>query len=318
MFRRLSPLLFLIAASCCSTPRREVAYVAPPVAPPPCNRCAVPAIPPQYGPVPVPAAAVPAVPAGPVYTPPAIPPAAAVPGPGAIPGQVAAPGPVAGAVTPGAVVQGSYNAPATNANPSPAQEPYVRLAPPELSAPGPAPTAEPPLATQQPPSVTDKREPPQASTLAPVDIPQFAQARDRVATGLQPFPDGVAWLKDHGYRTVLHVRAPGTDDAAARRQFEKYGIRYLSLDADPRTLTKADVDRFNRVVTDEANLPLFVYDKDASLTGGLWYLHFRIMEGWSDEKARAEAGRLGFRQEQDDTHRTMWIAVQKLLEANGR
>jgi protein tyrosine phosphatase (PTP) superfamily phosphohydrolase (DUF442 family) len=151
-----------------------------------------------------------------------------------------------------------------------------------------------------------------------VDVPQFAVARERVATGLQPFPDGVTWLKNQGYRTVLHVRPPGTDDAAARRQFEKNGIRYLSLDADSRTLTKQDVDRFNRLVTEEANLPLFVYDKDASVLGGLWYLHFRLVEGSTDEKAREQATRLGFRQETDDSHRTMWIRVQKLLEENGR
>jgi protein tyrosine phosphatase (PTP) superfamily phosphohydrolase (DUF442 family) len=156
------------------------------------------------------------------------------------------------------------------------------------------------------------------TSASPIDIPQFAVVRSNVATGLQPFPDGVAWLKGHGYRTVLHVRAPGRDDSAARRQFEKYGLRYLTLDAGAATLSKETVDTFNRIVADESNLPLFVYDKDASLTGGLWYLHFRLVEGWSDEKARTEATRLGFRQEQDDNHRTMWIAVQKLLEANGR
>lgn len=314
MIRRLSPLVVPIAAvlafaaGCCSTPpRRDVAYVAPPPVAAPCDRCAVPAIPPRYGPPP--AGAVPAVPPGAVYTPPAIPPAApaAVP----VPGQVAAP-----AAPPAAVVQGSYNAPATSENPA-AQEPTVRLSPPELSTPGPGQSSEPPLATQAP-SVTEKKQTQEPVSTAPLDIPQFAMVRERVAAGLQPFPDGVVWLKDHGYRTVLHVRAPGSDDAAARRQFEKYGIRYLSLNADPRSLTKEDVDRFNKIVTDEGNLPLFVYDKDASVAGGLWYLHFRLVEGWSDEKAREAAAKLGFRQDTDDSHRTMWIAVQKLLEANGR
>jgi hypothetical protein len=34
----------------------------------------------------------------------------------------------------------------------------------------------------------------------------------------------------------------------------------------------------------------------------------------SDEKARAESSRLGFRQDQDDNHRDMWIAVQNYLK----
>ncbi len=212
-------------------------------------------------------------------------------------------------------MQGGYT-PLPSGEPAPAlQEPTIRLSPPEVSVPGPGQTPEPPPAAPAP-AVTERREPP--APAAPVDIPQFASARAKVANGLQPFPDGIAWLKEHGYRTVLHVRPAGTDDAAARRQFEKSGLRYLALDADPRSLTKEQVDQFNRLVTDESNLPMFVYDKDGSLTGGLWYLHYRLVEGWSDEKARTEAARLGFRQEQDDAHRTMWIAVQKLLEENGR
>jgi hypothetical protein len=223
----------------------------------------------------------------------------------------------------GPVVQGGYTAPPTAGTTPAPQEATVRLSPPETTEPAPPQSAEPPVAATPPgatpPAVTERRDPPPAAVpAAPVDIPQFTIARDRVATGLRPFPDGVAWLKERGYRAVLHVRAPGADDAAARRQFEKYGLRYLTLDAEPRTLTKEAVDRFNRIVTDDANLPLFVYDKDASVAGGLWYLHFRLVEGATDEKARAEAARLGFRQEQDDAHRTMWIAVQKLLEANGR
>jgi protein tyrosine phosphatase (PTP) superfamily phosphohydrolase (DUF442 family) len=221
------------------------------------------------------------------------------------------------------VVQGSYT-PALPPEPTPVtQQPSVRLAPPELSVPAAPQSAEPPLATA-PPQVTERREalvaPERRDTppSSPIDIPQFKTARENVATGLQPFPDGVSWLQSHGYRTVLQLRSAGTDDSAARRQFEKYGLRYIVLDVDARTLSKETVDNFNRIVTDPANLPLFVYDTDGSVTGGLWYLHYRLVEGASNEKALAEATRLGFRQEQDDSHRTMWIAIQKLLEANGR
>jgi protein tyrosine phosphatase (PTP) superfamily phosphohydrolase (DUF442 family) len=218
------------------------------------------------------------------------------------------------------VVQGSYNLPpASVPSTAGAQDATVRLAPPELSTPGPAQSAEPPQAPPAPVTPplapSERREP---TSAAPIDIPQFAVVRDMVATGLQPFPDGVAWLKAHGYKTVLHIRPAGSDDAAARRQFEKNGLTYLSLEGDPRTLKKQSVDEFNRIVGDKSLLPLFVYDKDASVAGGLWYLHFRLVEGWTDEKARAEATRLGFHQDEDDNHRTMWIAVQKLLSENGR
>jgi hypothetical protein len=147
---------------------------------------------------------------------------------------------------------------------------------------------------------------------APIDIPGFAVVRPGIASGQQPFPDGVTWLKTHGYRTVLHVHVPGEDTSAARRQFERKGLRYLDLAVSPATLSRDLVARFSKLVTAPANRPLFAYDKDSSLLGGLWYLHFRLHKGLSDEQARKEAVRLGFKLD-DEEHKTMWLAVQKLL-----
>jgi hypothetical protein len=179
----------------------------------------------------------------------------------------------------------------------------VRLSP---SAPEPPAAAIPPKSA---PAVEEERD-------APVDLPQFALALPRVASGQQPFPDGIDWLKSRNYRTVLHVRAPGTDDSAARRQFEGKGLRYLSLEVSPATLTREVVDRFSKLLADPANLPLFVYDKDSSLLGGLWYLHFRLHAGLSDEQARQRAVRLGLKTDEDGEHRTMWVAVQNLLRTS--
>src|SRR5438309_2321456 len=99
-----------------------------------------------------------------------------------------------------------------------------------------------------------------SATYAQPAVAPCAPCTPPAPAGQQPFPAGAACLREHGYRTVLHVRAPGTDDAAARRQFEKYGLRYLTLEVSPQTLTKELVDRFNQIVNDEANRPLFVYD----------------------------------------------------------
>lgn len=281
---------------CCSTRSGGLTTAARP-SQAVCSNCA-PTVAPstRFAPVPAPVAP-PGLPPGAVLTPPA---GAAVISSGVTPGSYT-PAPPAPVPAPAA--------------PTPApQEPTARLAPPESTNALPAQTAEPPVASI-PSRAAETRD---AAASLPADIPQFAMARTKVASGHQPFPDGVAWLQAHGYRTVLFIRAPGSDEVAAQRQFEKHGLRYLSLEVDPRALTKETVDRFNKLVTDDANLPLFVYDKDSSLAGGLWYLHYRLVEGWSDDKARIEADRLGFRQDRDDNHRTMWIAVQKLLEANGR
>jgi protein tyrosine phosphatase (PTP) superfamily phosphohydrolase (DUF442 family) len=146
-----------------------------------------------------------------------------------------------------------------------------------------------------------------------VDIPQFAQVRTGVATGQQPFPDGVTWLQSAGYRTVVHLRTPGETDTAAQKIFEKRGLRYLSIEIGPRNLTKGVVEQFNKLAADEANQPLFIFDRDGALAGAMWYLHFRTAASMNDEQARAEVTKLGFRVDQDDNARTMWIAAQNYM-----
>src|SRR5262249_19273533 len=127
----------------------------------------------------------------------------------------------------------------------------------------------------------------------PVGIPQFAIARERVASGLKPLPGGLEWLAANGYRTVLHLRAPGEDDTAERRQAEKLGLKFVTLDVAPQTLTATVVEEFNRSVGDSAQQPLYVYDANGMVAGGLWYLYFLKVERLPEEQARAQAARLG-------------------------
>lgn len=302
-----SAALWVSLPGCCGTGRTS-SYVssAPPVGGPSCGSCG-------YAGWPVP----PRVPT--IQYPP-------VPGTGLPAGAIPAPAPSApalgapqGVAPAGGIANPAPMPPGPPAEPPPSPGPGVRLAPPQVTdSPAPSDSAklyppqtpEPPPAARMPPAVDDGRD---GSPSLPADIPHFALAKPRVASGEQPLPEGIAWLKAHGYRTVLHVRAPREDDSAARAQFEKRGLRYLSLELSADTLTKEVVDQFNRIVRDEKLLPLFVYDQDGSRAGALWYLYFRLVDGASDDKAREGAARLGFRQDDED-HRTMWLAVQKYLE----
>jgi protein tyrosine phosphatase (PTP) superfamily phosphohydrolase (DUF442 family) len=200
------------------------------------------------------------------------------------------------------------------ATPFPATpDPGVRLRPPipaETEEPGLDRSYTPdaaPLPRSRPPVV---EEDPGTTPALPVDIPHFDIIETGVAVGHQPYPDGVAWLRDHGYRTALHVRSPGEDDSAARALFEKNGLRYLSIAVSADTLAEDVVGQFSRLVGDEGNRPLFVYDRDGSLAGALWLLHFRLVEKMPQDKAVATVERLGFRSED---HTTLWVAVQKYL-----
>lgn len=318
-----SALLLGGLSSCCGRSNERVRYVGPPPGIGPCDRCATSGpLPPRYvpatGPVPagpspagvaVPApAGVPAPPPNGVAMPPSgvpAPPSAGVPfAPSAAsPAGEPAPNP--------AIQQNNYIAPGASSAPSPpAAAPRAYLQQPEPAAPAPEARSNSPQTKEPPPARDDSS----ASPALPVDIPQFAAVKTNIASGQEPFAGGIAWLKSHGYRTVLHLRSPGEDDSTARNQFEKSGLRYLSLEVSPQTLSREIVNQFNRLVADANNLPLFVYDKDGSLAGALWYLHFRLVDQATEEKAREDAERLGFKQDRSDAHLKMWLAVQNLLK----
>jgi protein tyrosine phosphatase (PTP) superfamily phosphohydrolase (DUF442 family) len=186
----------------------------------------------------------------------------------------------------------------------------VKLLPPESMQ---SESAKTPL-----PKITESKEPGAARTPSPAfpaGIPQFNLFKEGVATGLRPaLDDGLDWLQTNGYHTVLFVRKPGDDDSSDRKQVEKRGLTYLSVEVSPETLSKKSVDEFTRFVADKIAYPLFVYDRDGSLAGGLWYLYFRTAENSPDDSARIRAGSLGFREDRDDAHRLMWLAVQNYLK----
>jgi protein tyrosine phosphatase (PTP) superfamily phosphohydrolase (DUF442 family) len=144
----------------------------------------------------------------------------------------------------------------------------------------------------------------------PVGIARFNKVRDDVASGLKPLVDGgLDWLQANHYRTVLHVRQPGQDDSVDRQQVEKFGMKFLSIEVSPQTLTRSVADQFNKTVSDPANYPLFVYDQNGKLAGALWYLSFRLADRNPDATARSRAAQIGLKDEDSD----LWLAIQKVL-----
>ncbi len=218
-----------------------------------------------------------------------------------------------------------------NPNPTPllppsesAFQPAPGTAPPPVAPPPTNPTPllppeEPtgPPAPEPPLNIPEQKEPSRRRMHAPpspVDIPGFAEAATDVAVGLQPFPDGINWLAKQGYRTVVHLHAPGTDDQAARRQFEAKGLRFVSIEVTSQTVSRETVAQLQKLLDEAGNRPIFLYDRDGYLVGGLWYLKLRLHDRVDVTRAREEARRLGLNPDQDAYHRAMWNAVRLLAE----
>lgn len=158
-----------------------------------------------------------------------------------------------------------------------------------------------------------QKQPDKASTEFPADIPRYTLVEEGVATGLEPFPEGIDWLASHGYRTVLYLHSADTDPESARKAFEAKGLKFRSLEVSPQSLTRDLVQEFSRLTQDEASRPLFIYDRDGMLTGTMWYLHFRLTERLSQEEAKKRASRLGLKEDTDDRYTDLWIAINRVL-----
>lgn len=270
-------------------------------------------------------------------------PAAPVPAPACA--GCAAPGPAFGAPPPGGISSGalppvpatggSFQAPpapvpvspdirrygpgtAADWTPSPnTQQGNVRLNVPQTTPPpaGPPPAARitPQPLPSGPSQAAVAEQPPAAPSALPVGIPQFATVKDGVSSGLKPLLDGLDWLQARGYRAVVNLRQPGEDDSADRRQVEKRGMKFYSLEVAPQTLTGGTLDEFNRIVADKGNQPLFVYDKEGALSGAMWYLYFRTHDRLPDAEAQSKATALGLRPDSASGHQPLWLAIQKVL-----
>jgi len=195
-----------------------------------------------------------------------------------------------------------------NWKPTEAREP-VRDVPPRIQLYAPEPVEQKP--TNEPP-VNGK---PNVQATFPA-IPQFSAPLENVFAGLRPPVDGFDWLQRNRVATVVNIRLPGEDDSADRKQVESRGMRYVAFEVSPMTLTKEKADEFVKLIRDNAKQGIFVYDRDGSLSGAMWYLQLRFGEILDDDAAQLRAAQLGLQPNRDGAHRDMWLAVQKVLSEN--
>lgn len=191
--------------------------------------------------------------------------------------------------------------PLARATPADPRPPRVLQLPPDLAERRAAENIAPPNVPETPPS-------------SPVGIPLFTEIKDKISTGQKPDIEGLDWLKANKYHTVIYLRRPGATDSADREQVEGRGMKYISIEVSPATLTKEMIDQFGKTISDAGNQPVFVYDRDGVLTGAVSYLHLRLNDKVPDELARSKAGLIGLKEKGTDEAAALWTKIQELLK----
>ena len=203
----------------------------------------------------------------------------------------------------------------------PRAEPDVQLLPPRALSPyrrdvakSPQDADEAPKADVPNPLPKDDKPAKENDTES---LLRIRTAIAEVSAGLRPFElEDFKWLRKKGYRALLHLRDPDKDkdDVVAPRICDKQGMVYRDLPVSAKTLTAKAYDEFVQLVNDTNNYPLYVYDRDGTVAGGLWYLYFRLEKNEDDATAKARAKRLGLDFESDQKeHKDVVLAVQTVL-----
>lgn len=163
--------------------------------------------------------------------------------------------------------------PAGEVKPTDAQSDARRTSPPSFES------ADPP---------TD----PNALGAAP-GIKRFKAVDLKLAGGSFPNPDGLAWLAEKGYRTVLDLRDPSevrsADSAAVNRQ----ALRYVALPVTESSLNVETYKKFEAELARADARPLYFFDADGVRAAALWYIRRSVADLDDDNAARKEVQDIG-------------------------
>jgi protein tyrosine phosphatase (PTP) superfamily phosphohydrolase (DUF442 family) len=124
-------------------------------------------------------------------------------------------------------------------------------------------------------------------------IKRFVAVDLKLAGGSAPSPNGLKWLVEKGYRTVLDLREPSEVSSSFITEVTSLGLRYVALPISLKTIDRAHVDRFHFEVAAGEARPLFFFDSDGTRAGALWYIRRIGNDRVADQIARREAEELG-------------------------
>lgn len=128
-------------------------------------------------------------------------------------------------------------------------------------------------------------------------IRNFLRVNEDFCTGAQPRIEHLSKLKAEGVKSVINLRLPSEHRAAEEEAAAKeLGLRYFNIPVafgDPKD---EQVEEFLKITDDKQNRPAFIHCAGAVRVGAFWMIRRVLRDGWSVEKAEAEAEKIGLRE----------------------
>ncbi len=131
------------------------------------------------------------------------------------------------------------------------------------------------------------------------DVPRVLCLDENIATGGQPTGNAYANAAASGFASVLSLRTAneGVDLARERAQVEAARLRYFNIPVNSSAPRPEQADEFIRVVKDPSHHPMLINCASANRVGAFMMIYRVIDQGWGEDKALAEAKKIGLRTE---------------------
>jgi protein tyrosine phosphatase (PTP) superfamily phosphohydrolase (DUF442 family) len=172
-------------------------------------------------------------------------------------------------------------------------------------------TAAPSAEQSEPTTAPSVSGQPSPSASVGPGLKRFVAVDLKLAGGSAPATDGLRWLVEKGYRTLLDLRESSEVSPAFIAEVTNLGLRYVALPISLNTVDRGHVDRFNfEIATGEAR-PLFFFDSDGTRAGALWYIRRITIDHVDHQIARREAEELGL------TNKNYWAAATGYVAGTG-
>ncbi len=115
------------------------------------------------------------------------------------------------------------------------------------------------------------------------------------ASGGVTTPEAFAAIKRLGFRTVINLRTaaePGADIVGEAKIVEDAGLRYVSLPFSSTAPDVTAIDKFLDIARDAGSKPVYVHCFTGQRANAFWMIKRVVVDGWTPEKATAEADTL--------------------------
>lgn len=175
----------------------------------------------------------------------------------------------------------------------PADLPRQVISPEPAAIPsGDSQTSSPPKSAPVEPANIDPTST-AASVRATPGVARSAAVAAGVAGGSLPAVEGLAWLKEKGYRTFVDLRPRAEVDADFPDLVSDQGLLYVALPISISPINLTRVNRFNDLLAQADQRPLYFCDGEGRRAGLLWYLHLRSQDHLDASQAQPKAELIG-------------------------